>query len=49
VPDLADPPPGCRFIERCPFAFEPCVTAPPLETIEDDQRVACWHVTGGRA
>jgi oligopeptide/dipeptide ABC transporter ATP-binding protein len=49
VPDLADPPPGCRFIERCPFAFDPCTTTPPLETIEDDHRVACWHVSGGRA
>jgi peptide/nickel transport system ATP-binding protein len=48
VPDLADPPPGCRFVERCPFAFEPCITTPPLETVEDDHRVACWHVTGTR-
>ena len=28
--------------------FEPCVTTPPLEAIEDEQRVACWHVTGAR-
>jgi oligopeptide/dipeptide ABC transporter ATP-binding protein len=48
VPDLADPPPGCRFVDRCPFAFEPCITTPPLETVEDDHRVACWHVTGSR-
>ncbi|MDX6579209.1 MAG: hypothetical protein QOJ47_758, partial [Gaiellales bacterium] len=25
-----------------------CTTTPPLETIEDDHRVACWHVNGGR-
>jgi oligopeptide/dipeptide ABC transporter ATP-binding protein len=49
VPDLADPPPGCRFIDRCPFAFEPCITTPPLETVEDDHRVACWHVMGSGA
>jgi oligopeptide/dipeptide ABC transporter ATP-binding protein len=48
VPDLADPPSGCRFVERCPLAFEPCITTPPLETVEDDHRVACWHVTGTR-
>jgi oligopeptide/dipeptide ABC transporter ATP-binding protein len=48
VPDLADPPPGCRFIDRCPHAFEPCITTPPLDTIEDDHRVACWWATGGR-
>jgi oligopeptide/dipeptide ABC transporter ATP-binding protein len=49
VPDLADPPPGCRFIDRCPFAFEPCITTPPLETVADDHRVACWHVMGAGA
>jgi oligopeptide/dipeptide ABC transporter ATP-binding protein len=49
VPDLADPPPGCRFIDRCPFAFEPCTTTPPLEAVEHGHRVACWHVTGARA
>jgi oligopeptide/dipeptide ABC transporter ATP-binding protein len=49
VPDLADPPPGCRFIDRCPLAFEPCVTTPPLKPVAQDHRVACWHVTGPRA
>jgi oligopeptide/dipeptide ABC transporter ATP-binding protein len=45
VPDLADPPPGCRFVERCPYAFAPCNTRPTLDVVEDDHRVACWHVT----
>jgi oligopeptide/dipeptide ABC transporter ATP-binding protein len=49
VPDLADPPPGCRFIDRCPHAFEPCITTPPLDSVADDHRVACWWATGGRA
>jgi peptide/nickel transport system ATP-binding protein len=49
VPDLADPPPGCRFVDRCPHAFEPCITAPPLEAVEDDHRVACWWATGAPA
>ena len=25
-PDLADPPPGCRFAPRCPFALAACTT-----------------------
>jgi peptide/nickel transport system ATP-binding protein len=28
-PDLAQPPPGCRFQPRCPVAFEDCATVPP--------------------
>jgi peptide/nickel transport system ATP-binding protein len=29
VPNMADPPPGCRFAARCPFAKSACVAAPP--------------------
>jgi peptide/nickel transport system ATP-binding protein len=29
VPNMTNPPPGCRFAARCPFASEPCVAAPP--------------------
>src|SRR5882724_7398386 len=29
VPNMADPPPGCRFAARCPFASEVCIAAPP--------------------
>jgi peptide/nickel transport system ATP-binding protein len=29
VPNMADPPPGCRFAARCPFAESACVAAPP--------------------
>jgi peptide/nickel transport system ATP-binding protein len=28
-PDLATPPPGCRFHPRCPVAFEPCPRVEP--------------------
>jgi peptide/nickel transport system ATP-binding protein len=28
-PDLAQPPPGCRFQPRCPVAFEECATVEP--------------------
>lgn len=34
-----DPPPGCRFRNRCPFAREKCAEEPPL--IGDPHRVAC--------
>src|SRR5262249_9387913 len=27
-PDLAEPPPGCRFAPRCPFARTACTTTP---------------------
>jgi peptide/nickel transport system ATP-binding protein len=29
VPNMAAPPPGCRFAARCPFSIEACTTAPP--------------------
>jgi peptide/nickel transport system ATP-binding protein len=30
VPDLIDPPSGCRFHPRCPFAMEICRTTKPV-------------------
>src|SRR5690554_4753027 len=43
-PDLLDPPTGCRFHPRCPFATEKCaIEEPPLADIGDGHRVACWH------
>jgi len=43
-PDLLDPPTGCRFHPRCPFATEQCERdEPPLEEIGGGHRVACWH------
>ncbi|MFI5200397.1 MAG: ABC transporter ATP-binding protein, partial [Candidatus Limnocylindrales bacterium] len=41
-PDLRDPPPGCRFHPRCPFAMAVCsVEVPPEVTFSDGVRVAC--------
>ncbi len=39
-PDLVNPPKGCRFRPRCPFAFEKCTETPPL--FGSKQRAACW-------
>ena len=42
-PDLANPPPGCRFHPRCPFAMDICRREePPLIEVEKGRFVACW-------
>lgn len=41
-PDLIDPPPGCRFHPRCPFAKKVCrITEPALAEVEVDRFSAC--------
>jgi oligopeptide/dipeptide ABC transporter ATP-binding protein len=43
VPDPANPPTGCRFHPRCPYAFDRCVAEePPLMPLADGRRSACW-------
>jgi oligopeptide/dipeptide ABC transporter ATP-binding protein len=43
-PDLASPPPGCRFHPRCPFAQEDCVEgAFPLRPLGGERATACIH------
>ncbi len=43
-PSLLDPPPGCRFAERCPFAEARCRAAqPPLVAVAADHLAACWR------
>jgi peptide/nickel transport system ATP-binding protein len=44
-PSLANPPSGCRFRERCPFAFAKCTETPPFEEIKPGHLVACWKVS----
>lgn len=42
VPSPVNPPPGCNFHKRCPFAMEICKTAvPELEQQDAQQQVAC--------
>jgi oligopeptide/dipeptide ABC transporter ATP-binding protein len=41
-PDLVDPPKGCRFRLRCPYAFAPCEWMDPeLVDLGGGQRAAC--------
>ena len=42
VPNLVDPPPGCRFSTRCPYVMDECADVPPLAHETDDHLIACW-------
>ncbi len=51
LPSALNPPAGCRFHTRCPYAFEKCKTeVPALEHAEgassQDQKVACFLYRG---
>jgi peptide/nickel transport system ATP-binding protein len=43
-PQLSNPPPGCRFADRCPFVHDRCAEAPAFEEVEPGHYVACWKV-----
>ena len=48
LPDPLDPPPGCAFAARCPFAQERCRTeVPKLSTIQGDAQAACFYPLDG--
>ena len=43
VPNPVDPPPGCAFHPRCPYAFDRCrQERPSLIDVSVDHFVACW-------
>ena len=45
-PDLASPPPGCRFFERCPVHIDRCQTDEPTLRAVGDRQVAACHLVG---
>jgi peptide/nickel transport system ATP-binding protein len=47
-PSLLEPPPGCRFRDRCPLATARCEQQPPW--VEQDGRgIACWEAAAAPA
>jgi len=45
LPSPMDPPPGCSFHPRCPYATDVCrATEPPLEQMSDGRQAACLRV-----
>ncbi len=45
-PDLAAPPPGCRFAPRCPVAVERCVIEDPVTRDVGVEHTAACHLVG---
>jgi oligopeptide/dipeptide ABC transporter ATP-binding protein len=47
-PDLINPPPGCRFAPRCPYAQAKCHTEPPplVEAEQPGHVFRCWFPVG---
>ncbi|HLU55265.1 MAG TPA: ABC transporter ATP-binding protein [Pseudonocardia sp.] len=50
-PDLLDPPAGCRFSPRCPYAQDRClIEEPPLRAAgSPEHRFRCWFPVGSPA
>ena len=43
IPDMTNPPKGCAFCDRCPYAMNICAQYMPEEkTISSSHRAACW-------
>jgi peptide/nickel transport system ATP-binding protein len=47
IPSYLSPPPGCRFVTRCPFAMPKCKEKPPMFQGGDGHKVACFLYGGG--
>jgi peptide/nickel transport system ATP-binding protein len=48
IPNPIDPPPGCAFHPRCPFAVERCRKEVPLPVTRGDRMVACHEAAARR-
>jgi len=49
VPDLSQPPEGCKFNPRCAYRFDPCDRAiPPLFQPSPEHLVSCYLYGGGK-
>jgi len=47
VPSLLDLPSGCKFHDRCPYAFEPCpIEEPPFYRLNNRHLVRCYKYKG---
>ncbi|MBF4693266.1 ABC transporter ATP-binding protein [Fusibacter ferrireducens] len=46
LPSAINPPQGCRFNTRCPYATEICTNVCPELVTEDDRKFACHHPLG---
>jgi oligopeptide/dipeptide ABC transporter ATP-binding protein len=46
-PDMTMPPPGCRFVPRCPFAEQICEEPPPLAEVGRGRKTRCWVAQRG--
>ena len=49
IPSPLDPPQGCAFHPRCPYAFAPCPVERPLLTSRDPERAAACHLDNDAA
>lgn len=45
IPSPVDPPVGCRFHTRCPYAEQRCRQEQSLQPVTDSHFVACWRCT----
>ena len=46
LPDLLNPPSGCRFHPRCPYATQECATQDPPIVRIGERWAACWNPQG---
>jgi len=42
IPSATNPPSGCRFRTRCPFAMDICKKEPPYIELKERHYVRCW-------